>query len=172
MGADPNATTEIGNQTALYQAAERGHVQIVEILSLKTERTLLASLNWTPLHVAAISGHAQVVAHLLDAKFDLDAQDKEGMTALAYSVQQGRLDVARLLLSKGAKDLPDKRKQHALDHAVVFCAGKDNEQILDLLREAHFTKMKLSSRISEAFNRHNGWKLNTVALWALRRALK
>jgi ankyrin repeat protein len=144
----------------------------VKILSSITERTLLAWLHWTPLHVAAIAGHAQVVAQLLDAGFDRDAQDEEGMTALAYSVQQGHLDVIIHLLGKGAEDIPDKRKGHALDHAVVLCEGKDNEKILNLLRGAHFTKRKPSSRASETFNRRNGWKLNTFGVWALRRALK
>lgn len=50
-GADPNATTEIGNQTALYQAAERGHVEIVKILFSLTEKNIFAWLHWTPLHV-------------------------------------------------------------------------------------------------------------------------
>ncbi|KAJ5115553.1 ankyrin [Penicillium atrosanguineum] len=171
-GADPNATTEIGKQTALYQAAGNGHVEVVEILSSTTRKDIYAVLGWTPLHAAASSGHAKIVEHLLDAGFDRDAQDEEEMTALAYSVQQGHVDVVRLLLRKGAKDLPNKRKEHVLDHAVVSCEGKDNEAILNLLRGAHFTKMNLTSRVSKAFNRQNCWKLDTFGLWALRRALK
>lgn len=152
-GADPNAKTEIGNQTALYQAAERGHVEIVKILVLTYREEHIRLLHWTPLHAAAISGHAQIVEHLLDAGIRRDAQDEEGMTALAYSGQQ--LDVIIHLLGKGAEDLPDKRKNLALDHAMDLCKGKDNEEILKLLRGADFMKRKLSSRASETFNRHN-----------------
>ncbi|KAJ5557931.1 Ankyrin repeat protein [Penicillium frequentans] len=129
-------------------------------------------MKLTPLHAAAGFGHAQVVAVLLDAGFDQDAQDENGMTALATAVQQGHPDVIILLLEKEAKDLPDDRREHALDHAVVMCAGKDNDKILKLLRGAHFAEMKLSSQISELYHRRNGWKLGILGLWALRRALK
>lgn len=171
-GADPNATIEIGKQTALYQAAERGHVGVVRILSSRTDRNILAHLNWTPLHSAAIAGHTQIVEDLLDARFDRDAQDECKRTALALSVQQGHLGVIKLLLKNGAQDLPDEEKDHALDHAVCFCSGKDNEEILKLLRGENFTKMKLTSRLAEKYNRRNGWKLGTLGGLALYRALK
>lgn len=59
-----------------------------------------------------------------------------------------------------------------LDHAVVLREGKDNEEVLNLLWGADFTKRILSSQAFEAFNRHNGWKLGTFGVWILRRALK
>jgi ribosomal protein S18 acetylase RimI-like enzyme len=64
------------------------------------------------------------------------------------------------------------RKDNALDHAVVLCQGKDNEEILRLLRKAGFTKMKRRSRVSEMINRRSGWELGAFGVWALGRALK
>jgi hypothetical protein len=43
-------------------------------------------------------------------------------------------------LSLWSRMRSDDRKDNALDHAVVLCQGKDNEEILRLLRKAGFTK--------------------------------
>ena len=98
-GFNPNATTEIDNQTALYQAAERGHIQVVEFLSLKTEKDIFTWSTWTPLHVAAISGHALIVKCLLNAEFNQNAQTNAKMTALPENVHGYRLHNYRLLVS-------------------------------------------------------------------------
>lgn len=108
-GFNPKATTEIDNQTALYQAAERGHIQVVELLSLKTEKDIFTWSTWTPLHVAAISGHALIVKCLLNAEFNQNAQTNAKMTALAYAAQQGHLGVMKVLLEWGVVDPPDGR---------------------------------------------------------------
>jgi ankyrin repeat protein len=86
-GANPNLTTEIGDQTARYRASERGHTEVVKLLSSQTDKIVFAWSKWFPLHVAAISDHAPVVEHLLEAGFDREAQDETEMTALALAVQ-------------------------------------------------------------------------------------
>lgn len=154
-GFNPNATTEIDNQTALYQAAERGHIQVVELLSSKTEKDILTWSTSTPLHAAASSGHASIVKCLLKANFNKDAQTDAKKTALAYAAQEGHLGTMKVLLEWDVVDPPDDRGYHALDHAVVRCEGKNNEETLRLLRDAGFQKMKLSSQLLEKVNRLN-----------------
>ena len=167
-GFNPNATTEIDNQTALYQAAERGHIQVVELLSLKTEKDIFTWSTWTPLHVAAISGHALIVKCLLNAEFNQNAQTNAKMTALAYAAQQGHLGVMKVLLEWGVVDPPDGRGYHALDHAVVRCEGKNNEETLRLLRDAGFQKMKPWCQLLEKVNRFNHWTIGPFDRMILR----
>lgn len=171
-GFSPNATTEIDGQTALYQAAERGHIQVVKLLSLKTQKSILTWSGWTPLHVAAISGHALIVKCLIKAEFDQNAQTNDKMTALAYAAQQGHLDVMKVLLEFQCFDLPDDRGCHALDHAVVRCNGKDNEETLRLLKDAGFEEMKSGSKFLKIFNRLNDWKIGPLDAILLARTFR
>ncbi|KAL4369673.1 hypothetical protein GQ457_05G019800 [Hibiscus cannabinus] len=56
----------------------------------------------TPLHVAAIKGHKDVVLVLVGMGLDLERQDNEGHTALHLAVEGGDLDVVEILIGKGA----------------------------------------------------------------------
>ena len=52
----------------------------------------------TPLHVASLHGHVQIVDQLLLAQADFDSADDNGATALQYAAQEGAAQlVARLL---------------------------------------------------------------------------
>lgn len=55
-----------------------------------------------PLHQAAEAGHAPIVALLLDAGADLEAQDGIGMTALMRAAAAAEVDAGRRLLEAGA----------------------------------------------------------------------
>ena len=63
----------------------------------------------TPLHIATIDGHTGIVDYILNDNTSvrtvdlLAAQDISGATALHEAVRYGRVDIARLLLSHGAK---------------------------------------------------------------------
>jgi ankyrin repeat protein len=57
----------------------------------------------TPLHGAAIAGHAAVVRALADAGADLHAADVRGETAIHYAAFFGHTDVIVELLSAGAE---------------------------------------------------------------------
>ena len=162
-GADPNARPVV-DQTALYKAAEHGHIDVVKYLSPCTPKNILASCAWTPLHVAAVSGHYHVVGHLLEAGFDRDAQDEVGRTALAISVEAGKSEVIKLLLAKGAQDLADDKNNHALDYAVVICGEKNYEDIIRQLKSAGFKNMKYRSQVSMIRFRSHDWDFDRMAL--------
>jgi uncharacterized protein len=57
----------------------------------------------TPLHNAAIEGHAPIVEMLLEHGADINARDREtGATPLWFAASFGRLDAVRMLLQHHA----------------------------------------------------------------------
>lgn len=143
-GADLHASCYQGN--ALHQAAMYGHQDIVKFL---VERGLDAKGRpeggeWTPLHAAASwEGTPEVVNFLLDHGAEVNrATSDHGRTPLHAAASRGLIDVARVLLARGADpSLRDDRGMTPLDWAVrknpydnPHQAGRD--QIAELLRAA------------------------------------
>lgn len=56
----------------------------------------------TPLHVAALEGHARCLSILLDAGADMESRDQDGKTALLVAAEHGRWGSVELLLHRGA----------------------------------------------------------------------
>ncbi|VDD94229.1 unnamed protein product [Enterobius vermicularis] len=106
-------------QTALHYASSRNHPQITSIL-LKNGANVNAQDKFraTPLHRAASQGHEKVVSVLLSAPgIQIDLTDSSGCSALLaiwelekceetnfrhLAVEEGREDIAILLVKKGA----------------------------------------------------------------------
>jgi len=80
------------------------------------------SFGNTPLHVAANWGHLwgtiQEIEELIDAGADIDAINVLGKTPLHEAMNMDELDVARLLLDRGARtDIKSATNQTALEMA-------------------------------------------------------
>ena len=81
-----------GNVDALRGHVDRG----VDVNALSAEGA-------TMLSIAALFGHPEVAAFLIEAGAELDAQNEtNGSTALHGAAAFGRVDIVRLLLDKGA----------------------------------------------------------------------
>ena len=57
----------------------------------------------TALMFATLEGRERVVSLLLDWKADVNATDAEGITSLMLAGNEGRTEIARLLIKHGAK---------------------------------------------------------------------
>jgi ankyrin repeat protein len=105
---EAHGTTEVRDgygQTPLYSAAHFGRLQLARELHRAGANVNAASEHnggSTPLHVAAISGHADMINFLLEHGADLHKVAKEGGTPLGACAMQGCLPGLQLLLSKGA----------------------------------------------------------------------
>ncbi|CAL0311755.1 unnamed protein product [Lupinus luteus] len=64
----------------------------------------------TPLHLAAFSGHAEVVSYLCKNKADVGASAMDDMAAIHFAAQKGHLEVFRVLVSAGASFKASTRK--------------------------------------------------------------
>jgi ankyrin repeat protein len=83
--------------TPLYAAAENGHVEAFDFLSVKwptVEAT--TKQKWLPIHAAALNGHLEIATRLLDRE-NIGAVDVYGRTALHLAASGGHLDLVRKL---------------------------------------------------------------------------
>jgi ankyrin repeat protein len=125
--ADPDATDDEGI-TALSYAA-MGNVETVRALLEAKEAEGADTLalyvnhrnhyNETALMTAAIKGTPDIVAALIEAHADVDAQDDNHLTALSHAARRGRTDNIETLIQAGADiDEPDRKKETPLIKAI------------------------------------------------------
>lgn len=108
--------------TTLHVTAERGHLQMVELLLSKGARIDARDhSNQTALHIAAQHGHTKIVSALLEKGASIDARDHSNQTALHISAQLGYTEIVNVLLGKGASiDATDDDGRTALHPAAEY----------------------------------------------------
>ncbi|CAE7634607.1 unnamed protein product [Symbiodinium sp. CCMP2456] len=128
--ADPSALDRFGN-TALSQAADAGHVDVLETL-MKHGNQLEArdQQGCTALIHAARRGHLEVVKALLKAGAQLEAHDNSGRTALLVAAKEDHLKVVEALLKAGAR--PEARGQY---NWTFFDLARHHPGLADILKK-------------------------------------
>ncbi|MGZ3274833.1 MAG: ankyrin repeat domain-containing protein [Caulobacteraceae bacterium] len=109
------------NARILHKAAEDGDLATALSL-LQADPYLVASredYKLTPLHRAAMAGHADVAAALLGRSAAVDARDYGGGTALHAAAAHGRRDAAVVLLDGGADPNAADEEGHTPLHAAA-----------------------------------------------------
>jgi ankyrin repeat protein len=88
--------------------------------------------GWTPLHLAAFFGHAELAKGLLNRGAKLDERSTNQMqnTALHAAAAGGRIELIRLLLENGADA---NARQHGGWTALHTAAQTGNREMLELL---------------------------------------
>ncbi len=94
--------------------------------------------SFTPLHYAAMYGHTDICAILIELGVLVNWQGLWGNTALHHAALWGHVSVCRLLVEKGAQvHIKNRDGQTALDCAIMMSKkdGKPSEftQIIDML---------------------------------------
>ncbi|KAK4161625.1 putative ankyrin repeat domain-containing protein [Cladorrhinum sp. PSN259] len=88
--------------TALYLAANGGHIRVVKsLLNAGAKIDAKSKGNLTPIYGAASAGHARIVEILLEKNAVTTLRSDEGDTALDAAVKGGHGAVAELLMEKG-----------------------------------------------------------------------
>jgi len=107
--------------TAMLVAALKGNLALVR--RLHTGGATLDGPGWTPLIYAATGGHEPVVRFLLDQGARVDAGSPNGTTALMMAVREHRVDIADLLLARGA----DPMRRNDAGWSALQYAEQGNE---------------------------------------------
>ncbi|MDT8369633.1 MAG: ankyrin repeat domain-containing protein, partial [Longimicrobiales bacterium] len=121
QGADVNAAHGDG-MTALHWAAYRGDLEMVDVLvyaGANLEATTRVA-GYTPLLVAARSGHSAAAVRLLDAGADPRARTSTGVTALHFAAGTGGVEAVEALIVAGAA--VDAREHAHGQTPLVFAA--------------------------------------------------
>jgi ankyrin repeat protein len=133
--------------TALYRAAEHGHLPAANLLIDTGANLQLGSINEkrTPLWVASEKGHAPIVYALIDGKAALDIPDKQGLTPLRIATLNGHEEVGKALISAGAD-------YSRLDQDKAFFKALDqyNKSVLDAKRRLRKDSTKAYTALSKA----------------------
>lgn len=87
---------------AMLDAAETGDLALLDKLLEVTPADQRDQCFWTPLMKAALNGHAQVVARLLEAGVDVNATDKGGYSALMLAASNNHAEIVAFLAANGA----------------------------------------------------------------------
>jgi ankyrin repeat protein len=87
----------------LQEAAGSGDLALIkQSLATGSDPKELDAAGDPALVVAALNGHADAVALLLEQGADIESRNKSGLTALHAAAYSGKLDVAKMLIDKGA----------------------------------------------------------------------
>lgn len=129
------------NQTALSIAAHKGSIKIVKsALQARANINKAEAGGSTPLHLAALAGHNEIVelllAHATINKIDIvNVANDLGITPLQYAINQNRIGIIALLLKSGAD--VNKTYQHSFETPLYCAASKGNMSIVKILVEQH-----------------------------------
>jgi uncharacterized protein len=108
--------------TTLHWAAASGHIEVVRFLlapPVQADPRAARGNNFTPLHSAAMRGHAAVCAVLLEAGAEVNVQtNPQGYAPLHSAAFAGHIEAIRVLLAHGAdRGLANYRGERPADTA-------------------------------------------------------
>lgn len=104
----------------IHIAARKGHYEIVDVLLKQKVKYDVVARNssLTPLMMACMNSHSEIVELLLDVGADPHVEDAEGNTPLHFACAEGNYRSTYLLLTAGADpDMPNTREDTAFDVA-------------------------------------------------------
>jgi glycerophosphodiester phosphodiesterase len=145
-GVDINWQDQVG-ETALHFAARFGHEECAKILlegtaEQKADTNLVENyFGWTPLHIAAVDGHLNVLELLIAAGADVNKPDSSGWNAREHAALRGHIEIAQRLaqaapIGEGDKPIQDTNgrslsppKIGSLEERKSSPAARDAQQV-------------------------------------------
>ena len=130
-GANPNVEND--SQAPIFEACRYNHVIIIELLLKHNANTRLVNAQgYTPIHIGAISGHADVVRELVKAGVSHDERSRCGNTPLSCAAQHHHFSVVKELLPLGCNV---NNKDKDADTPLLYAAFNGMTRCVELLLE-------------------------------------
>jgi len=96
----PENASALPPETELFYAVRNADIARIEaLLKGGASVSVTDDHGWTPLHVAALKGHAKVAALLLEHGADVNAEDIDGWRPLHVAALQGQTSVVDVLIA-------------------------------------------------------------------------
>lgn len=157
-GAHHNVHKEYIYGTLMQIAVEGGSLELCRFL-----REELASLdvrkrpyNDSLLHVAAKQGHTDICRWLLENGLNIDPRNDQGETPLILAAQRNKVETCRFLLESGADinavGVRGTALRVAKNDTSRWPDGKDNAELLELLRSFKSQKPREDSGVEDSEN--------------------
>lgn len=134
-GTNINAVYGDNSWTAVMEAAEEGHNEIVQyLLSKGADPNIVNKAKWTALMYAADQEYAEVAASLIAGKADVNIKNIGGNNALLYAVAKKNAAIVEQLLK--AKASPDNQGEYYKEKgwtALIEACKQGDEKTTALL---------------------------------------
>ena len=101
QGFDVNTKCERG-RTPLHVAVFNDNAEVVKFLIANGADVNAQDEEGTPLHLALLERNVEIAKFLITQGADVNAKDVDGMSSLAYAVNNNAFEIVRLLVSEGA----------------------------------------------------------------------
>ncbi|KAL0914203.1 hypothetical protein M5K25_017715 [Dendrobium thyrsiflorum] len=124
-----------GADSELHAAARAGDLGAVQRICSSDPHAVNSrdKHSRTPLHLAAWSGHAEIVSYLCNNKADVGASAMDDTGAIHFASQKGHIEVVRILLSFGVSIKSTNRKGMTPLHFAI--QGSHLELVKYLIRK-------------------------------------
>jgi ankyrin repeat protein len=123
---------ESDGTTALYWAAERNDLEIVDLLLEAGAHPNTASrYGYTPLAMAAINGNERILSRLIDAGADANAATPAGETPLMAAARTGVAPAVEVLLKRGAN--PNVKERSRGQTALMWASSEGHAAAVSAL---------------------------------------
>ena len=126
--------TKHSQHRPIHDYARDGNLSLVvqDLATNRNDLNLPDDTGLTPLHLATLHCHTNVVAFLLTSHVKVNQASKDGSTALNFAAQEGCLNVMTELLEANAEvNVRDNQHRTPLDRAESW----NQKLAADLLRE-------------------------------------
>jgi ankyrin repeat protein len=131
--------TDNDNESPLHYSASTGNLEIARLLLEQGTTSLNDSNavkhggfvgNWTPLHLACLNSHSEMVQLLVDHGANIEVKDGVKRTPLILSVEGGSMQVVQVLVENGA----DINAQALRGYTALLWAARNGfEEMVDYL---------------------------------------
>jgi len=135
QGANINIQTNSGGTSALYLAAQENRIAVVQYLISKPEIKLniQRKTGFTPLHVAAFRGYADVVDALLQMGADATVKGDEGATPFHAALWGGHAEITQKL--QQVQSFANRKEQESVKSTASNAIDTNSQELQSLIVE-------------------------------------